>query len=58
MTNIPPAFDLLAKPTSAFCNLNCAYCFSFVKKKQYPGSRFRMPDELLEEYSQQFIDAQ
>ncbi len=56
--NVPPAFHLLAKPTGAVCNLNCAYCFFLTKEKLYPGSRFRMTDELLEEYIRQYIDAQ
>jgi len=56
--NFPPSFHLLAKPTGAVCNLNCAYCFFLTKEKLYPGSRFRMTDELLEEYIRQYIDAQ
>ena len=43
----PPAFHLLAKPTGAVCNLDCAYCFFLSKELLYPGSRFRMADELL-----------
>ncbi|HSC51424.1 MAG TPA: hypothetical protein VLD16_14275, partial [Gaiellaceae bacterium] len=46
----PPAFHLLAKPTGAVCNLDCAYCFFLSKEMLYPGSRFRMADELLETY--------
>ena len=57
-TNVPQAFHLLAKPTGAVCNLNCAYCFFLTKEKLYPGSRFRMTDELLEKYIHQYIDAQ
>ncbi len=57
-TNKPQAFHLLAKPTGAVCNLNCTYCFFLSKEKLYPGSRFRMTDELLEEYIRQYIDAQ
>ena len=49
----PPAFHLLAKPTGATCNLDCAYCFFLSKEMLYPGSRFRMADELLEEYIRQ-----
>ena len=44
----PPAFHLLSKPTGAICNLDCAYCFFLAKEMLYPGSRFRMADELLE----------
>jgi len=53
----PPAFHLLAKPTGAVCNLDCAYCFFLSKEMLYPGSRFRMADELLELYVRQLIEA-
>ncbi len=53
----PPAFHLLAKPTGAVCNLDCAYCFFLSKEMLYPGSRFRMADELLETYLRQLIES-
>jgi uncharacterized protein len=53
----PPAFHLLAKPTGATCNLDCEYCFFLSKEMLYPGSRFRMADELLEQYIRQLIEA-
>ena len=53
----PPAFHLLAKPTGAVCNLDCAYCFFLSKEMLYPGSRFRMADELLELYIRQLIES-
>jgi uncharacterized protein len=46
----PAQFHLLAKPTGAVCNLDCKYCFFLSKEMLYPGSRFRMADELLETY--------
>ena len=52
-----PGFHLLAKPTGATCNLDCAYCFFLSKEMLYPGSRFRMADELLETYIRQLIEA-
>ena len=52
----PPAFHLLAKPTGAVCNLDCAYCFFLSKELLYPGSRFRMAEELLETYIRQLIE--
>jgi uncharacterized protein len=52
-----PSFHLLAKPTGAVCNLDCAYCFFLSKEMLYPGSRFRMADELLDEYLRQLIEA-
>ena len=57
LTGGPPAFHLLAKPTGAICNLDCAYCFFLSKEMLYPGSRFRMADELLETYIRQLIEA-
>lgn len=53
----PRAFHLLAKPTGAVCNLDCSYCFFLSKELLYPGSRFRMADELLEAYIRQLIEA-
>ncbi len=53
----PVAFHLLAKPTGAVCNLDCTYCFFLSKEMLYPGSRFRMADDLLELYLRQLIGA-
>src|SRR5512136_3429451 len=55
--NAPPAFHLLSKPTGAICNLDCAYCFFLAKEMLYPGSRFRMADEQLENYIRQLIES-
>jgi uncharacterized protein len=55
--NAPPAFHLLSKPTGAICNLDCAYCFFLAKELLYPGSRFRMADEQLENYLRQLIES-
>ena len=53
----PPRIHVLAKPTGATCNLNCAYCFFLEKERFYPGSDFRMSDEVLESYVRQLIEA-
>ena len=53
----PQAFHLLAKPTGAVCNLDCEYCFFLSKEMLYPGSKFRMADDLLEQYIRQLIEA-
>ena len=50
-------FHLLAKPTGAVCNLDCAYCFFLSKQMLYPGSDFRMSDAVLEAYIRQVVDA-
>ena len=54
----PTPFHLLAKPTGAICNLDCKYCFFLSKEMLYPGSRFRMADELLETYIRQLLESQ
>ncbi|NOR82727.1 MAG: radical SAM protein, partial [Ardenticatenales bacterium] len=53
----PPAFHLLVKPTGAVCNLDCKYCFFLSKEMLYPGSRFRMADDLLEIFIKQFLES-
>jgi uncharacterized protein len=55
--NAPPAYHLLTKPTGAVCNLDCKYCFFLSKEMLYPGSRFRMADEMLETYIQQLLES-
>lgn len=56
-TTAPPHFHLMAKPTEAICNLACSYCFFLDKELLYPGSAFRMSDEMLESYIRQLIEA-
>ena len=53
----PPGFHLLAKPTGAVCNLDCTYCFFLSKEALYPGSKFRMADDLLELYIKQLLES-
>lgn len=54
----PPAFHVMVKPGGAICNLDCEYCYFLSKEQLYPGSRFRLADELLETYTKQYIAAQ
>ncbi|HAK55046.1 MAG: anaerobic sulfatase maturase [SAR202 cluster bacterium] len=56
MPPVPPRFHVLAKPTGAICNLDCSYCFFLEKEQLYPGSSFRMSDEILEAYIRQLIE--
>ncbi|OPY30481.1 MAG: Cyclic pyranopterin monophosphate synthase [Methanocella sp. PtaU1.Bin125] len=51
------AFHVMAKPTGARCNMNCDYCFFLKKARLYPGSSFRMSDEVMEAYIRQTIEA-
>ena len=53
-----PAFHVMAKPTGARCNLRCDYCFFLEKERLYPGSDFRMSDEVMEAYIAQTAQAQ
>jgi len=53
----PRAFHIMAKPTGAVCNLACDYCFFLAKEQLYPGSGFRMSDEVLEAYIRQLFEA-
>ena len=53
----PIAFHVMAKPTGAICNLDCEYCFFLSKEMLYPGSRFRMAEELQETYIRQLLEA-
>jgi len=49
---------VMAKPTGARCNLHCDYCFFTEKAGLYPGSTFRMSDEVMAAYIGQTIAAQ
>ena len=57
MPNAPLAFHVMAKPTGATCNLDCEYCFFLSKEMLYPGSRFRMAEDLQEAYIKQLLEA-
>jgi len=51
-------FQVFVKPVGSICNLDCHYCYYLKKEKLYPkGEKFRMPDDILEEYIIQHIDA-
>jgi uncharacterized protein len=54
---VPAVFHVLTKPTGAACNLDCKYCFFLVKENLYPGSNFRMSDEVQENYIQQVLES-
>src|SRR5664279_1451269 len=57
-TQAPGYFSILTKPTGAVCNLDCKYCFFLVKENLYPGSSFRMTDEVAESYIRQVLESQ
>ncbi len=57
MTNAPPAFHLLAKPSGSTCNIDCKYCFFLSKEALYPDESHRMSDETLETYIRQLLES-
>ncbi len=54
----PSAYHVMVKPRGSICNLNCEYCFYLSKEKLYPESSFRMPDDVLENFTRQYIESQ
>jgi len=51
-------FQVFVKPVGSICNLDCHYCYYLQKERLYPEREsFRMPDNILEEYISQHIDA-
>jgi uncharacterized protein len=48
----------MVKPRGPICNLACEYCYFLSKEQLYPGSDFRMSDELLEEFTKQYLQSQ
>ena len=58
MVKAPREFQIFAKPIGSICNLDCQYCYYLEKEHLYPrGESFRMPDDVLEEYIFQHIEA-
>src|SRR5881394_957964 len=56
ITRAPHAFHVMTKPIGPICNLDCKYCFYLEKEKLYPDkSNWRMPENVLERYIQQYI---
>jgi uncharacterized protein len=54
----PRAFSIMVKPAGPLCNLNCTYCYYLGKKNLYSGTnKFRLKEELLEDFIRQYIDA-
>lgn len=48
----------MIKPRGPICNLDCAYCYYLSKEQLFPGSDFVMSDELLEDFTRQYIRSQ
>lgn len=50
---------VMLKPACAHCNLACKYCYYLEKNKLYPtAQRHLMSDEMLEQFTREYIEAQ
>lgn len=50
---------VMLKPAGAHCNLACKYCYYQEKNKLYPtAQRHLMSDEMLEQFTREYIEAQ
>ena len=55
---VKPLYVML-KPAGAHCNLACKYCYYLEKNKLYPtAQRHLMSDEILEQFTREYIEAQ
>jgi uncharacterized protein len=57
VTDVPPGFHLLAKPSGSTCNIDCTYCFFLSKEALYPNEKSRMAAATLEEYIRQLLES-
>jgi uncharacterized protein len=58
MTRASREFQVFAKPAGSICNLQCHYCYYLKKKTLYQEAESsHMPDDILEQYIVQHIDA-
>jgi uncharacterized protein len=48
----------MIKPRGPICNLDCSYCYYLSKEELYPGSAFRMTEDLLEAFTREYIRSQ
>jgi uncharacterized protein len=62
MTYIAPfahPLYVMLKPAGAVCNLRCKYCYYLEKKDLYPhAGKYLMSEELLEEFTRQYLESQ
>jgi len=58
MPDRPVAFHIMTKPRGAVCNLDCSYCYFLKKEQLYPNASFRMSEDVLDNYTRQYIQSQ
>ncbi len=49
---------VMLKPVGSKCNLDCDYCYYLEKEHLYSNKKHVMSDELLERFTQQYIESQ
>ena len=58
MVRFSRSFQIFIKPIGSLCNLGCSYCYYLEKDNLYSkGGLFHMPDDILENYIAQHIEA-
>jgi len=58
MSSHPRPFSVMTKPIGPRCNIHCSYCYYLEKERLFPEEKkFRMPDDVLESYIRQMIEA-
>jgi uncharacterized protein len=57
LTDAPPGFHLLVKPSGSTCNIDCTYCFFLSKEALYPSEKSRMSEATLEVYIRQLLES-
>ncbi|MGA2975662.1 MAG: anaerobic sulfatase maturase [Spirochaetia bacterium] len=55
--NPRPECLVMAKPAGPGCNLRCGYCYYIGKESLFPEKPWRMPEDLLENFISQRIEA-
>ncbi len=51
-------YHVMLKPRGAICDLDCTYCYYLDKEALYPGSAFRMSEEVLDTFTRQYLTSQ
>ena len=51
-------YHVMLKPRGAICDLDCTYCYYLAKEELYPGSEFRMSEDVLDAFTRQYLMSQ
>jgi uncharacterized protein len=59
VASLSQGIHVLAKPVGPICDIRCDYCFYLEKRVLFADhEQYRMPDEVLEAYIRQYVEAQ